>query len=287
MWKVLTVSLETKEVSLVTKAAVQGLQTSSHFHKIIKWLSAPDPSTNLNEAQKLHQPGTGQWLLDSEKYQSWKKDQGSFLWLYGIPGCGKTILSSTIVANLNQDAAVRQTLLYFYFNFTDIEKRSTESAIRSLIDQIFRKCPGARGPLESLYDSYAACSGQPTHASLQTTFNAMIRKCNSVYVILDGLDECEARSQYAIDGIIPWLKSLRNSPANMHLLVTSRPEQDLKSGIEAWATRDEMIYLQSGLVANDIRAYIHLKMQRVTRWKSRPDVQELITTALNDGANGM
>lgn len=262
------------------------MQTSSHFDKVTKWLSAPDSSTSLNNARELQLPGTGQWLLGSEKYQSWKTEQGTFLWLYGMPGCGKTILSSTVVADLDQDTAASHALLYFYFNFGDMRKRSTESAVRSLIEQIYRNYAPARGPLESLYDSHTTSSGRQTHEALQTTLKAMIRKLNSVYIILDGLDECETRSQHTTDGIVPWLKSLRSSLTNIHLLVTSRAEPDLKSGIEILASRDEMIHLQSDLVANDIRAYIHARVQQISRWKASPRIQELMTTKLNDQANG-
>ncbi|PQK10157.1 hypothetical protein BB8028_0002g04810 [Beauveria bassiana] len=118
------------------QASVQSLHTSSHLDKITNWISAPDPSTDLNKARQLHQPGTGQWLLLSEQYQLWKTARNSFLWLYGIPGCGKTVLSSTAITDLCDDEETSPNLLYFYFNFADVEKRSTEKAVRSLIQKL-------------------------------------------------------------------------------------------------------------------------------------------------------
>lgn len=273
--------------SMDTKARVQSIQTSSYFDKISKWLSAPDPSTNLNTARELHQAGTGQWLLDSEKYKTWKTSPASFLWLYGMPGCGKTIVSSTVVTDLANDPVASKYLLYFYFNFMDIDKRSTENAVRSLIDQLYRKSSGAQRLVDSLYASYATSGGQPSHTSLQATLREMIQDCGEVWVILDGLDECEKRSQHAADGLLPWVKNLRDASPDIHLLVTSRPEQDIKAAIDTWTGAEEVISLQSGLVSNDIDAYILTKVEHMERWQTRPGIKNSITTVLQDRADGM
>lgn len=271
-------------VSADIKAKVQALESNAHVDKITKWLAAPDPSTNLNKARELHQRGTGHWLLDSDTYRSWKKDNASFLWLYGIPGCGKTILSSTVIADLDKDARTSSSLLYFYFNFTDVEKRSTEKAVRSLITQLYHKRANTRGLLDSLY---VKSEGQPTLISLQQTLQAMITLCRDVWIIMDGLDECDTRGQHAIDSVLLWIKMLRQSLSNAHILITSRPENDIKLSIETWASTKEMILLQSTLVADDISAYICERVDKIKRWQARPDVQNLIANTLNEKAHGM
>jgi hypothetical protein len=50
------------------------------------------------------------------------EDAAKFLlWLFGIPGCGKTIPSSAIVKNLDSILS-SQPLLYSYFDFSDTGK---------------------------------------------------------------------------------------------------------------------------------------------------------------------
>ncbi len=56
------------------------------------WLSATDPSSNLNRAREQRQTGTGLWFLHGDDFAHWKNDKESYVWLYGIPGCGKTVL---------------------------------------------------------------------------------------------------------------------------------------------------------------------------------------------------
>ncbi|THZ86868.1 Pfs, NACHT and ankyrin domain protein, partial [Aureobasidium pullulans] len=46
-------------------------QANTVYHNIVKWLSAPDPSTNYNEAQEQRREGTGSWFLQGQAL--WKR----------------------------------------------------------------------------------------------------------------------------------------------------------------------------------------------------------------------
>ncbi len=106
---------------------VQNDVTKLHLDNFSKdvhaWLSPADPSTNYNESLKKRHNGTSQWLFQDARYSRWKKEPSLFLWLNGIPGCGKTVLSSTVIQDLETDLAI-YTILYFYFTFTDIAKQT-------------------------------------------------------------------------------------------------------------------------------------------------------------------
>ncbi|EDU41188.1 vegetative incompatibility protein HET-E-1 [Pyrenophora tritici-repentis Pt-1C-BFP] len=109
--------------------------------KICSWLSAPDPSTNYHKAYKQRQAKTGFWLLESAKFTKWKESAASRLWLYGIPGCGKTILSSTIIEHLLHHCRddTRMVAAYFYFDFNDAQKQDPELMLRSLLCQSLQR----------------------------------------------------------------------------------------------------------------------------------------------------
>lgn len=72
-------------------------QANTVYHNIVKWLSAPDPSTNYNEAQEQRREGTGSWFLQGQALKEWKEKPCARMWLHGLSGCGKTILSSSII----------------------------------------------------------------------------------------------------------------------------------------------------------------------------------------------
>ncbi|KAF2015084.1 HET-domain-containing protein, partial [Aaosphaeria arxii CBS 175.79] len=123
--------------------------------KIHKWLSAPDPSTNYHKADKLRQEDTGLWLLNGSKFTKWKKRAASRLWLYGIPGCGKTVLSSTIINHLlqhcNDDRS--KVVAYFYFDFNDARKQDPELMLRSLLCQLLQRSFTIPKVVDTLFSS--------------------------------------------------------------------------------------------------------------------------------------
>jgi Cdc6-like AAA superfamily ATPase len=116
------------------------LESEQRRDKVERWLLPPDPSTNHNKALEQRYKGLGLWFLESDIFAKWNTRRSSFLWLYGNPGCGKTILSSAIIKNLD-DIVSFQPLLYFYFDFSDTSKQTLDSVVRSLISQLYYEHP--------------------------------------------------------------------------------------------------------------------------------------------------
>jgi len=49
-----------------------------------------DVSDTHYATRSKHEPGTGEWLLASNPYDIWLNGKMELMWLYGIPGSGKT-----------------------------------------------------------------------------------------------------------------------------------------------------------------------------------------------------
>lgn len=268
---------------------IQDLVSESRKDKIYTWLPPPDPSTNYNKAVQQRQEGTGLWLMRSNQFCLWLTKQNSFLWLYGIPGCGKTILSSTIIDYVEKTYP-DQLLLYFYFDFNDSSKQTLGNVVLSLIFQLYSKCKDTQGLLESFISACEVTQKTPTPAKLCEVFFQMIAQTKEVYIILDALDECVTRK--GPEGLLSWIQRLlRWKEKNVHLLVTSRPEHDIVLELRNLTQGDEnMVNLKSDLINNDIRSYIHNRVREdngLTRWKSRPDVLDEVEMRLMEKANGM
>ena len=138
-------------------------------------------------------------------YIQWKTQQNSTLWLYGIPGCGKTILSSTIIEDLEKTLPP-STLLYFYFDFSDNHKQKLDSMVRSLISQLYYKSKNAQKQLDSLFSSCEDGNRQPTHESLCQVLLHMVDSLEHTYIVLDALDECSTRSWPRTEGLLSWIR---------------------------------------------------------------------------------
>ena len=256
--------------------------------KINQWLSAPDPSTNLNKALQQRQKGTGQWFLQSDTFSTWRSRPKSAVWLYGIPGCGKTILSSSIVTHLRSLPDL--TLVYFYFDFNDASKQTLQGLVRSLISQLYYAPKGAQKPLEKLFSSCSNGITQPSDDLLCDVLTEMIEQTEEVWIILDALDECATRKGHATAGVVSWVCSLIRSTGNTHLLVTSRPEHDIRVKLNDCIEEHNRVSIQSHLVKDDISAYVRTRVrndEELQRWQGHPDVQEEIEQTLTDKANGM
>lgn len=262
--------------------------STEHHDKILRWLSPPDPSTNYNEALTQRHPGTGQWLLEDPRYSRWTKEPASFLWLHGIPGCGKTVLSTTVIENLKNDARGK-VVLYFYFAFSDVQKQNLDHAIRALASQLYDTGQAAiRRHLDICFASYCNGQRQPSLDTLCKTFHQMAQCAGELWVVLDALDEC-IMDQHRRE-LLNWIQDCHAGSSNIHLLVTSRPEQDIQSAVAKWASVDSIIPLQSELVQKDISSYVYHEVRkgtRLERWRGWADVQQEIEDTLTKKANGM
>ena len=281
------IKIMNKEVNEITMGIVN-IQIDEMHKKIRQWLFAPDPSSNYNEALKDRHANTGTWFLKTNAYSKWLSQSDSLLWLYGIPGCGKTILSSTIVQSTVGycQSRTNSVVLYFYFDFNDVEKQGHEKMIRSLITQLFSQCANTSQALASLYSSCMNGERQPTNETLLETLHQMMRGFEETYLVIDALDECLKRDELLtnIEQLTSW------KDANLHILTTSRKEREIEESIELLTDNQERICIQSALVSDDIRAYVRDRLRTdrgLRRWQKQPKVQQEIEDMLMDKADGM
>jgi hypothetical protein len=236
----------------------------------------------------LRQVGTGSWFLESDGYAAWKTDPASFLWLHGIPGCGKTILSSIILENILQYCAddPGRVVAYFYFDFNDTEKRSPDSMVRSLICGLSQQCVKIPTSLEHLFSSCENGQQQPPLDSLLEVLRHTIQEFPQSYIILDALDECTDRAELTdiLERMAGW--NLDES----HLLVTSRKEHDIQRSLESIVDTQNTICLESELVDRDILTYVRQTLSNdkgLRKWQKDPNIRDEIESALVKGAHGM
>ena len=269
-------------------AGVTNIQTGEKHKAYRQWLSAPDPSSNYNKALRNRYGDTGDWFLETNDYLRWLSKPGFPLWLYGIPGCGKTILSSTIIQEtiVHSQSQIQSVVLYFYFDFNDIEKQQHEKMVRSLIIQLSSQCVNTSRILESLYSSCTNGARQPDYDSLLSTLHQMMGCLKETYLILDALDECGERQ-----GLLKTVEELASwKDANVHLLMTSRKEKDIEDSIEPLLNGQGKICIQSVLVNEDIRTYVRGRLQtdrELKRWRKDIEAQREIENTLMEKADGM
>ncbi|KAI4751095.1 Pfs, NACHT and ankyrin domain protein [Aureobasidium sp. EXF-3400] len=269
-----------------TGEAVQELRLDHYKSEIRDWLSAADPSINQANAQEKRHEGTGAWFTEGQAFSDWKKQSNSFLWLHGIPGCGKTVLSSNIIERLSSATTPAQVVLYFYFDFNDANKQTLESMLRSLVSQLYQTQPATRGSLEQSWESHKKGQRQLSRTSLMDVLAIMLSKVKELSIVLDALDESTTRSD-----LLAWLWEVhKNRSLACRILVTSRREQDIDSALRCWMRSKDRIKIRKADVNRDVRAYVHHTVRHGTglnRWQKMPEVQDEIETELEKKADGM
>ena len=177
-------------------------------------------------------PGTCEWFLKHTKYIDWTSAEcSSLLWVSADAGCGKSVLASFLIDKLGTTIPnLDTTVCYFFFKDDNIEQRSTPSAFRSILHQIFTQdvtlvkhamtqfqLKGRKYAEEftSLWDILVAI----------TTDDLQGR---NVICILDGLDECEKVDRVQMIEYLEMFYSsvMRSSSVSkfaLKFLITSRP----------------------------------------------------------------
>ncbi|CZR51266.1 uncharacterized protein PAC_01141 [Phialocephala subalpina] len=83
------------------------------------------------------EPDFGRWLLNHEKVKAWfdsgNADAG-VLWLKGIPGAGKSVLASRLIA----EARDLKSPIFFYCKHEDRSRSSLAAALKGFLAQLIR-----------------------------------------------------------------------------------------------------------------------------------------------------
>ncbi|KAJ7178133.1 ankyrin repeat-containing domain protein [Mycena filopes] len=199
---------------------MQHLVDNATQTRLNNWLHPPQISVSQRNAlNQRHPAGTGSWLLSLPTFKEWIYTLGSFLWLHGISGCGKTILSSIIIDDLRHRA---EQCIYFYFDTNNPDQNTVTHLLSSLVSQLSIQAHLPDEKLKTLWKSYNNGQQLPTTASLTSdALLPLLAECKKpVYIVLDALDECSDHLK-----LLKLITQIVDQKLdNVHLLVTSRPE---------------------------------------------------------------
>lgn len=258
--------------------SVRGEVAASDIHA---WLSPHDSSLDTIERAVAERfPGSGQWFLQSAEYSRWKEERNSFIWLHGAPGNGKTVLSATIAQDLMRSTIDARGLLFYFFN-SEESQQSFNNMMRSLTWQLYQKRGTGRKHVDLLYYFCENGRRQPNIDSLCSTFQDMAKDAGEIWMVLDALDECSIRWNSPSTGLLPWIKSISQSEdSNLHILTTSRRENDVKEAFMEWVHREAVISVGERRDPNELHEYVEWRLAKFQKHKGliSKDVAHIQTT---------
>ncbi|VDC02870.1 unnamed protein product [Peniophora sp. CBMAI 1063] len=255
---------------------------------IREWLAAPDSSANHDRAVESRHAGTCTWLLNNPALESWKNAESSLLWIHGKPGSGKTVLCASVIDYLNEDPT--NIAASYYFDFRDVTKQDVHGLLVSLVLQLGDASTDCASLLRSFH-ARNSVKGKPGTSLLMALFKDLVSAlAKPVYLVLDAIDECSPDTRRT--KILPCLDELlRQSSTFMHILLSSRPEVDIREVFDEWrATRyaEEIDVHNVQSHSRDIESYIMHSLSSDSTFRKWPShLVDLAQTSLHDKANGM
>lgn len=196
-----------------------------HFRELRTWLQGADFEDDHDILRRAQIQGTGRWLFDNTQFKKWfdPMSKHTLLWMNGLPGAGKSVLASMVVDDIKDNTRTRnhpRKVLYFYCKEGDRERDNFVAIGRCLLLQLLTHEPKVVAYPHSVYRNSKQTTLQRklvVEDLLEKALLACLPTCPSVYIVLDGIDECAQEERH---GIVQWFKKLVENlpPANSNQL---------------------------------------------------------------------
>ncbi|KAJ7266734.1 ankyrin repeat domain-containing protein [Mycena rebaudengoi] len=223
--------------------------TAEERKKIIEWISLLNFFQRHDDISFARQEGMGIWLLEEAKFKDWV-GAGAIFWCYGMPGAGKTVLSSAVVDYLREKPPSPNVgVACAYLNHKEMDMQSPENILAGLFDEM--------------------------HAILSST----VADYSKVYLVIDALDEYPETKRHML------LKHLAALRPNINLLFTSRPHITPEMffpnipALEIRATEQDIHRYLDAEIQNSFRLSKHVQ--------SRPELRQEIESQIIGNVDGM
>ncbi|KAK4243691.1 hypothetical protein C7999DRAFT_44542 [Corynascus novoguineensis] len=254
-------------------------QMAKQYKAIMSWLKA-DESDQLAifesiSAEGAKHPGTCGWILKTPKVSSWlqKRRETAMLWLQGSPGTGKSAMSTQLI---NYMKAPKMFVIHHFCTYSYPSSTSYEQILRSLLLQLLRK----DGDLVAhVYNKCVLERKSPTLSTLEHLLQVLLASLSSepcqteyIWILLDGLDECDADKQARVVSLMNQIASNSSSsePTVCKVLVSSRPTRTLAKRLgkkKTLSLTDEKAALEKA-----IKQYASQRLQSLHQKFSQLDI---------------
>jgi Cdc6-like AAA superfamily ATPase len=257
-------------------------QEDQECQTISDWITPIDYAPQQNDFISRRQAGTGQWLLDSAEYQTWVDTKEQTLFCPGIPGAGKTILTSIVVEELTtrfqNDKSIG--IAYLYCNFRRQHEQKVEELLASLLKQLVQGQSSLPDSIRSLYDRHQDKRTRPLLDELSTALQSVIAIHSGVFFVIDALDECQV-SQNCRESFLSELFSLQVK-YGANFFTTSRFIPEITDRFRG------SLLLEIRASAHDVRRYVDGHILSLPSFVRRsPDLQEEVKTEIVKAVDGM
>jgi hypothetical protein len=249
---------------------------------ILDWLTPVDYAPQQSDFIARRQEGTGQWLLESQEFQEWRTKSDQTLFCPGIPGAGKTIITSIVIGHLyskfQSDASVG--IAYIYCNFRRQQEQKPEDLLASLLKQLVQRKRSMPDIMKNLYLRHKEKRTRPLIEETLEILHSVVADYSKTFIIIDALDECQVVSG-SRKKLLSEILSLQ-SKIGVSIFATSRFIPEIMKSF------DRCVSLEIRASDEDVQRYINGHILQLPSFVLRnPDLQEEIKTEITKAVKGM
>ncbi|KAK1479142.1 ankyrin repeat protein [Colletotrichum tamarilloi] len=201
------ISIDNTTLAVKTNLEVRSLKkdlAGRHLEErkiqILDRITPVDFTTQQIDNLDRRQEGTGKWLLESPEFEAWVLGDRRTLFCPGMPGAGKTMLSSIVIEHLKRRFEGNSTVgvSFMFCNFRRHDEQTPRNLLASILKQLYCTTPEECEEVENTYrHGMSSASKQDIMRCLQ----AVVPRFSRVYVVIDALDELDENRNMFLEAI--------------------------------------------------------------------------------------
>ncbi|KAF2142286.1 uncharacterized protein K452DRAFT_358125 [Aplosporella prunicola CBS 121167] len=284
-----TVMMRLSDQATVSEKFLQ----ESKYRELVNWLSPTRFYQHHADHSERRLAETGQWLLDHPKYRQWRtSSSSSILLVHGIPGCGKSMLTSKVIDSLlSERLANPATAPFAYFYCADYEaepeRRQPEDILRSIVRQLGVSSQPPRRVRDTVLSEYerrqaeaeiGGCELLKLQVSDSLKLTLALISTDPVTIVVDAVDEVQEKKRFELLNALHQL-----------VFITSRDNNH----VLALLPDASKIRVQTEGNQKDVKYFVRDQVDRVIQEKrllngcASQDLRDDVVKTLIDGAGEM
>ncbi|CAN9407282.1 unnamed protein product [Alternaria alternata] len=295
--------LEWRERSLDKINREEKVQASKEYGSILSWLKFDETEqTQIIETisdEELKYPQNFSWLTNDKKIKSWlqNRPEQPLLYLQGNPGCGKSVIAAKLVRFLQLNASPTYRIVRHFCLYTFPSSTRYDGILKSILQQLLRESDEL---IAHVYQDCIVGRKQTSTSYLERLIHTLITTLSEkpgeplcMWIVIDGINECEGTKQVRLMNLMNQISSISTSAHGItyKVLLTTRPSPVVKKYFKI--RKNQVIYLsdEKSPLYSAIQMYVAHRLQsmdeRLRQLELEKDEIADIRELISQKASGM
>jgi hypothetical protein len=261
-----------------------GQEKRESFEKrqnILNWLTKHDHCQQQSYVFSNRLDNTGGWFLRSYQYQKWIYETGQKLMCRGVPGAGKTILTSIVVEDLRTFSGTESDVgvAFIYCDYKLRHEQTGDMLLTSLLKQLVAGRSTLPDHIQKLYENHGEGTRSLSSEDIRATLRSVSSSYSRVFIVVDALDEGE---DHHLTTLFSEVFSLQKQ-CGVNVIATTRP-----------AVTERLSTLFKGAIEieinakdEDVQRYVEARMHELPSCISKGRLKDDIKKKILECVDGM